>query len=55
MLVRLEPERFNMDEAYARRVQEVFVDLYNKGLIYRGVRMVNWCPGFLTALSDARR
>ncbi len=45
-------ERFTMDEAYARRVQEVFVDLYNKGLIYRGVRMVNWCPVSLTALSD---
>jgi len=45
-------ERFTMDEAYARRVQEVFVDLYGKGLIYRGVRMVNWCPVSLTALSD---
>ncbi len=45
-------ERFTMDEAYARKVQEVFVDLYNKGLIYRGKRMVNWCPVSLTALSD---
>jgi valyl-tRNA synthetase len=45
-------ERFTMDEAYARRVQEVFVDLYAKGLIYRGRRMVNWCPVSLTALSD---
>ena len=45
-------ERFTMDEAYARRVQEVFVDLYRKGLIYRGKRMVNWCPVSLTALSD---
>ncbi|MFV0416180.1 MAG: valine--tRNA ligase [Chthoniobacterales bacterium] len=45
-------ERFTMDDAYARRVQEVFVDLYNKGLIYRGKRMVNWCPVSLTALSD---
>ncbi len=45
-------ERFTMDEAYARRVQEVFVDLYHKGLIYRGKRMVNWCPVSLTALSD---
>ena len=45
-------ERFTMDEAYARRVQEVFVDLYGKGLIYRGKRMVNWCPVSLTALSD---
>jgi len=45
-------ERFTMDEAYARRVQEVFVDLYHKELIYRGKRMVNWCPVSLTALSD---
>jgi len=45
-------ERFTMDEAYARKVQEVFVDLYDKGLIYRGKRMVNWCPVSLTALSD---
>jgi valyl-tRNA synthetase len=45
-------ERFTMDPAYARRVQEVFVDLYHKGLIYRGKRMVNWCPVSLTALSD---
>ena len=45
-------ERFTMDAAYARRVQEVFVDLYGKGLIYRGKRMVNWCPLSLTALSD---
>ena len=45
-------ERFTMDVAYARRVQEVFVDLYGKGLIYRGKRMVNWCPLSLTALSD---
>ena len=45
-------ERFTMDAAYARKVQEVFIDLYAKGLIYRGVRMVNWCPVSLTALSD---
>jgi valyl-tRNA synthetase len=45
-------ERFTMDTAYARKVQEVFVDLYHKGLIYRGKRMVNWCPVSLTALSD---
>lgn len=45
-------ERFTMDEAYARKVQEVFIDLYGKGLIYRGKRMVNWCPVSLTALSD---
>jgi valyl-tRNA synthetase len=47
-----ERERFTMDEAYAKKVQETFVDLYNKGLIYRGKRMVNWCPVSLTALSD---
>ncbi len=45
-------ERFTMDPAYAAKVQEVFVDLYQKGLIYRGKRMVNWCPVSLTALSD---
>jgi len=45
-------ERFTMDAAYARKVQEVFVDLHKKGLIYRGKRMVNWCPVSLTALSD---
>jgi len=45
-------ERFTMDEAYARKVQEVFVDMHAKGLIYRGKRMVNWCPVSLTALSD---
>src|SRR6476660_1090955 len=45
-------ERFTMDAAYARKVQEVFVDLYAKGLIYRGKRMINGCPVSLTALSD---
>ena len=45
-------ERFTMDEGYARKVQEVFIDLYGKGMIYRGKRMVNWCPVSLTALSD---
>jgi valyl-tRNA synthetase len=45
-------ERFTMDEDYSRDVRAVFVDLYNKGLIYRGKRMVNWCPASLTALSD---
>jgi valyl-tRNA synthetase len=44
--------RFTMDEAYSRCVQKVFVELYKKGLIYRGKRMVNWCPASLTALSD---
>jgi valyl-tRNA synthetase len=45
-------ERFTMDPEYSRCVQKVFVDLYKKGLIYRGKRMVNWCPISLTALSD---
>jgi valyl-tRNA synthetase len=45
-------ERFTMDPDYSRCVQKVFVDLYKKGLIYRGKRMVNWCPASLTALSD---
>jgi len=45
-------ERFTMDPEYSRCVQKVFVELYKKGLIYRGKRMVNWCPSSLTALSD---
>ena len=45
-------ERFTMDADYTKCVQRVFVDLYKKGLIYRGKRMVNWCPASLTALSD---
>jgi valyl-tRNA synthetase len=45
-------ERFTMDDHYVRCVQKVFVELYKKGLIYRGKRMVNWCPATLTALSD---
>jgi valyl-tRNA synthetase len=45
-------ERFTMDPEYSRCVQQVFVDLYKKGLIYRGKRMVNWCPATQTALSD---
>ena len=44
--------RFTMDPEYSRCVHKVFVDLYQKGLIYRGKRMVNWCPVSLTALSD---
>ncbi len=44
--------RFTMDEDYSHCVSRVFVDLYKKGLIYRGKRMVNWCPASLTALSD---
>jgi valyl-tRNA synthetase len=45
-------ERFTMDPEYSRCVQKVFVELYKKKLIYRGKRMVNWCPASLTALSD---
>jgi len=45
-------ERFTMDAEYSRCVQKVFVELYKKGLIYRGKRMVNWCPVSQTALSD---
>jgi valyl-tRNA synthetase len=47
-----ERERFTMDEDYSRQVQEVFVKLHERGLIYRGKRMVNWCPVSQTALSD---
>lgn len=45
-------ERFTMDERYSACIQKIFVDLYKKGYIYRGKRMVNWCPASLTALSD---
>lgn len=45
--------RFTMDEGCSRAVREVFVNLYNKGLIYRGNRIINWCPHCITALSDA--
>jgi valyl-tRNA synthetase len=45
-------ERFTMDPDYTREVRATFVDLYNRGRIYRGKRMVNWDPGSLTALSD---
>ena len=44
---------FTMDENCSRAVREVFVNLYEKGLIYRGARIINWCPGCKTALSDA--
>ncbi len=47
-----ERTRFTMDESMYASVIDVFIDLYNKGLIYRGVRMVNWDPKALTALSD---
>ncbi len=45
-------ERFTMDEGCSRAVREVFVNLYNKGLIYRGERLINWCPNCKTSLSD---
>jgi len=45
-------ERFTMDPEYSACVTRIFVDLYKKGLIYRGKRMVNWCPASLTAVSD---
>ncbi|HVY61881.1 MAG TPA: class I tRNA ligase family protein, partial [Planctomycetota bacterium] len=45
-------ERFTMDEGLSRAVLEVFVRLYEKGLVYRGERLVNWCPRCATALSD---
>lgn len=44
---------FTMDDNCSRAVREVFVNLYEKGLIYRGDRIINWCPGCKTALSDA--
>ena len=46
-------ERFTMDEGCSRAVREVFVRLFEKGLIYRGNRMINWCPACRSALSDA--
>ena len=48
-----ERERFTMDEGCSKAVREVFVNLYNKGLIYQGSRIINWCPHCITALSDA--
>ncbi len=46
-------ERFTMDEGCSQAVKEVFVKLYNKELIYRGERIINWCPKCLTSISDA--
>ena len=46
-------ERFTMDEGCSKAVREVFVNLYEKGLIYQGSRIINWCPSCATALSDA--
>ena len=46
-------ERFTLDEGCNKAVNEVFVKLYEKGLIYRGERIINWCPHCLTSISDA--
>lgn len=46
-------ERFTMDEGCSRAVNEFFIRLYNKGMIYKGNRLVNWCPSCKTTLSDA--
>lgn len=46
-------ERFTLDEGCSEAVKEVFVRLYEKGLIYRGERIINWCPHCLTSISDA--
>ena len=48
-----ERERFTMDEGCNKAVKNVFVRLYDKGLIYRGERIINWCPHCLTSISDA--
>ena len=45
--------RFTMDDTCARAVRETFCDLYDKGMIYKGSRIINWCPHCITALSDA--
>ncbi len=46
-------DRFTLDEMLSNAVEEVFIRLYNKGLIYRGDRIINWCPNCHTAISDA--
>ena len=46
-------ERFTMDEGCSKAVEEVFISLYNKGYIYKGSRIINWCPKCKTSLSDA--
>ncbi|MDE7192617.1 MAG: valine--tRNA ligase [Oscillospiraceae bacterium] len=45
-------DRFTMDEGCSKAVQKVFIDLYNKGLIYHGERIINWCPNCRTSISD---
>ena len=46
-------ERFTLDDGCSKAVKEVFVNLYNKGLIYQGERIINWCPHCMTSISDA--
>ena len=46
-------ERFTMDEGCSEAVQEVFIRLYEKGYIYKGSRIINWCPVCKTSISDA--
>ena len=46
-------ERFTLDDGCSEAVKEVFVNLYNKGLIYQGERIINWCPHCMTSISDA--
>ena len=48
-----ERERFTMDEGMLKAVQEVFIRLYEKGYIYKGSRIINWCPVCQTSISDA--
>lgn len=46
-------ERFTLDEGCSKAVQKVFIDMYKEGLIYRGERIINWCPKCMTSISDA--
>lgn len=46
-------ERFTLDDGLSKAVHKVFIDYYNKGLIYKGKRMINWCPGCNSSISDA--
>ena len=48
-----ERERFTMDEGCSEAVKEVFIRLYDKGYIYKGSRIINWCPVCKTSISDA--
>ena len=53
LVLRLGAQRFTLDEGCNEAVNEVFCNLYEKGLIYRGERIINWCPHCLTSISDA--